>query len=70
VRDVTQPGTLPGILIPPDDRAALSAAIRAWLTDDALRQSLRAAARARRETLPTWAGTARLLSAICTGEPQ
>ncbi|WP_438872857.1 glycosyltransferase family 4 protein [Paractinoplanes hotanensis] len=70
VGGVTQPGTLPGILIPPDDRAALSAAIRAWLTDDALRQSLRAAARARRETLPTWAGTARLLSAICTGEPQ
>ena len=70
VGDVTPPGTLPGILIPPDDRAALSAAIRAWLTDDALRQRLRAAAQARRETLPTWAGTARLLSTICTGDPQ
>ncbi|MCO8270003.1 glycosyltransferase family 4 protein [Actinoplanes sp. TRM 88003] len=64
-----EPGIRPGILIPPDDRAALAAALRSWLTDDALRQRLRAAARARRETLPTWAGTARLLSTICTGDP-
>ncbi|MCY1139600.1 glycosyltransferase family 4 protein [Actinoplanes sp. Pm04-4] len=63
-------GTLPGILIPPDDRPALTAAIRRWLTDDALRQRLRAAARARRETLPTWAGTARQLSAIRLGDPR
>jgi glycosyltransferase involved in cell wall biosynthesis len=64
-------GTLPGLLIPPDDRPALAAALRAWLTDSALRERLRAAARSRRETLPTWAGTARKLSAaVFEGDPR
>lgn len=64
-------GTLPGMLIPPDDRPALATALRAWLTDPALRERLRAAARSRRETLPTWAGTARQLSAaVFEGDPR
>ncbi len=63
-------GTRPGLLIPPDDRDALAAALRSWLTGDTLRDRLRAAARARRETLPIWAGTASALSAICEGDPR
>ncbi|WP_250035301.1 glycosyltransferase family 4 protein [Paractinoplanes maris] len=59
-------GTMPGLLIPPGDRAALTAALRSWLTDDTLRDRLRTAARARRETLPTWRETAHRLSAICS----
>ncbi|HET6482188.1 MAG TPA: glycosyltransferase family 4 protein [Actinoplanes sp.] len=58
-------GTLPGLLIPPGDRTALAASLRSWLTDGALRERLRAAARARRETLPTWAETARRLATAC-----
>ncbi|MBM2620002.1 glycosyltransferase family 4 protein [Actinoplanes sp. LDG1-06] len=63
-------GARPGLLIPPDDRAALAAALRSWLTGDALRDRLRAAATARRETLPSWEDTARTLSAICEGDPR
>ena len=31
-------GTRPGVLVPPDDPAALGAALRAWLTDADLRE--------------------------------
>ncbi|MET0426635.1 MAG: glycosyltransferase family 4 protein [Actinoplanes sp.] len=55
-------GALPGRLVPPDDRPALAGALRAWLTDSSLREDWRTAARARRETLPTWTDTARKLS--------
>jgi glycosyltransferase involved in cell wall biosynthesis len=48
-------GTAPGLLVAPP---ALAAALRAWLTEPALRDRLRAAARARRPTLPTWDATA------------
>jgi glycosyltransferase involved in cell wall biosynthesis len=54
-------GTLPGRLIPPDDPAALAGALRDWLTDPALRDHWRAAARSRRTTLPSWDDTARSL---------
>lgn len=57
-------GTRPGLLVPPEDQAALAAALRAWLTDPALRDRLRAAARGRRDTLPTWTETARRLSEV------
>jgi glycosyltransferase involved in cell wall biosynthesis len=57
-------GTRPGLLIPPDDPAALAAALRAWLTEPHLRARLREAAKARRETLPTWDETARRLSEV------
>ena len=57
-------GTRPGILIPPGDPKELAAALRAWLTDAGLRDRLRAAATARRATLPTWDDTARRLSEV------
>jgi glycosyltransferase involved in cell wall biosynthesis len=57
-------GNRPGLLIPPDDPAVLAGAIRAWLTDADLREQWRAAARDRRLTLPSWAGTARRLGEI------
>jgi glycosyltransferase involved in cell wall biosynthesis len=57
-------GTVPGTLVPPGDPAALAAAIRAWLTDADLRRRWRAAARARRDTLPGWNDTAGRLAAV------
>ncbi|MEH1126448.1 glycosyltransferase family 4 protein [Micromonospora sp. CPCC 206061] len=48
---------VPGKLVPPGDPAALAAALRSWLTDAGLRQRLRAAARVRRDTLPSWDAT-------------
>jgi glycosyltransferase involved in cell wall biosynthesis len=60
-------GTRPGLLIPADDPPALAGALRAWLTDPSLRESLRTAARARRRTLPAWTETARRLSDALEG---
>jgi glycosyltransferase involved in cell wall biosynthesis len=57
-------GSRPGMLVPPDDREALAGALRAWLTDAGLRERLRASARGRRDTLPTWTETARRLSEV------
>jgi glycosyltransferase involved in cell wall biosynthesis len=47
-------GRLPGLLVPPEDSAALAAALHDWLVDASLRQRLRAAARERRSTLSGW----------------
>ena len=41
----------PGLLVAPDDPAALATALRAWLGDAELRRRLRRAARERRESL-------------------
>ncbi len=56
-------GVVPGLIVPPDDVPALAAALRAWLTDPALRARARTAARARRLALPTWAAAARQVDA-------
>jgi glycosyltransferase involved in cell wall biosynthesis len=53
-----EPERLPGLLIPPADSAALATALRRWLTEPDLRAQLRAAAAARRETLPSWRASA------------
>jgi glycosyltransferase involved in cell wall biosynthesis len=50
-------GTRPGLLVPPDDPAALREAIRSWLEDEDLRRRLRAAARERRAGLADWSTT-------------
>ena len=57
-------GARPGLLVPPDDAAALSDALRAWLGDAELRARLRAAARERRETLRPWSATASAVAAV------
>jgi glycosyltransferase involved in cell wall biosynthesis len=44
----------PGILVAPDDPAALAAGLARWLTDARLRDRLRGAALRRREALPGW----------------
>ena len=62
----------PGLLVPPDDAAALRAALRNWLGDAGLRERLRRAAHERRSTLEGWDATARRVAAVlvaATGEP-
>ena len=60
-------GTRPGLLVPPDDPAALGAALRAWLGDADLRGRLRRAARERRESLSRWSTTTSVLAGVLSG---
>jgi glycosyltransferase involved in cell wall biosynthesis len=55
-------GSLPGVAVPPDDPAALAAALRRWLSEPAARIRLRKSAQMRRTTLPSWASTARIVA--------
>lgn len=48
----------PGMLVRPDDPAALARALRRWLEDPSLRRWLRQLTGDRRRTLPTWSATA------------
>jgi glycosyltransferase involved in cell wall biosynthesis len=59
-------GSRPGLLVAPDDAAALGAALRAWLGDATLRLRLRQAALERRESLPDWSSTASCLAEVLT----
>jgi len=54
----------PGLLVPPEDPAALAAALRGWLGDAGLRGRLRQAARERRGDLSAWSRTASILSDV------
>jgi glycosyltransferase involved in cell wall biosynthesis len=62
-------GSLPGMLVPPEDPGAFAGALRRWLTEPDLRRRLRQAARARRATLTGWSVTARLVSDALRGVP-
>jgi len=50
-------GSVPGLLVRPDDPAALAGALRRWLEDPRRRQRLRRSAGLRRMTLPSWSRT-------------
>lgn len=52
-------GRRPGLLVPPEDGAALAEAVRRWLTDQAFRRRLRGAALDRRKSLRNWPEVAR-----------
>lgn len=53
-----------GLLVPPDDTAALTEALRSLLTRDDLRCQLQAGARNAAAKLPTWADTARRVARL------
>ncbi|MGW5239071.1 glycosyltransferase family 4 protein [Monashia sp. NPDC004114] len=54
----------PGLLVRPEDSEALARGVRWWLTDAALRERLRMAARERRSMLPDWTVTAHRVSSV------
>ena len=60
-------GVRPGLLVPPDDAAALGDALRAWLEDTDLRRRLRRAARERRESLAGWSTTTSVVADVIAG---
>lgn len=60
-------GVRPGLLVPPEDPAALGAALRGWLGDAELRRRLRRAARERRASLPGWSTTTSVLAGVLAG---
>ncbi|MGI8332620.1 glycosyltransferase family 4 protein [Actinomadura scrupuli] len=62
-------GGVPGILVPPEEPAALAAALRRWLGEHDLRWRLRASARYRRRTLEPWEETARRMAAVLARIP-
>jgi glycosyltransferase involved in cell wall biosynthesis len=59
-------GTRPGLLVSPEDPAALGDALSDWLCDAELRARLRRAARERRESLPRWSTTASIVARLLT----
>jgi glycosyltransferase involved in cell wall biosynthesis len=57
-------GIRPGVLVPPDDPAALAAALRTWLGDAKTRLAWRRAARQRRASLSGWTATTSVLARV------
>jgi len=67
------PDTVPtdaGLLVAPDDRAALADALATLLTDDAHRRRLATAAAHAGAALPSWSDTAALVGAVLDGVAQ
>jgi glycosyltransferase involved in cell wall biosynthesis len=60
-------GIRPGLLVPPEDPAALGAALRDWLGDAELRGWLRRAACERRESLSGWSTTTSVIAGVLAG---
>ncbi|MDR6976221.1 glycosyltransferase involved in cell wall biosynthesis [Streptomyces sp. 3330] len=66
-------GGVPGILVPPEDPAALAVELRGWFGEADVRRRLKAAARGRRAALNGWATTAQSLAGVLgrlPGEPR
>ncbi|MEZ7005317.1 glycosyltransferase family 4 protein [Streptomyces sp. AD55] len=57
-------GGVPGILVPPEDPAALAAELRGWFGEADVRRRLKSAARHRRAALHGWASTAQSLAGV------
>ncbi|MCK8432738.1 glycosyltransferase family 4 protein [Streptomyces sp. D2-8] len=57
-------GGVPGILVPPENSAAIAAELRGWFGEADVRRRLKAAARSRRAALGGWATTAQSLAAV------
>ncbi len=57
-------GSVPGMLIAPEDPEALTAALRRWLGEPDTRRRLREAARGRRTALDGWDTTSRSLATV------
>ncbi|GGW94923.1 glycosyltransferase family 4 protein [Streptomyces lomondensis] len=57
-------GGVPGILVPPENPAAIAAELRGWFGEADVRRRLKAAARGRRAALGGWAATAQSLAAV------
>ncbi|MEU9332579.1 glycosyltransferase family 4 protein [Streptomyces sp. NPDC048290] len=62
-------GGVPGILVPPEDPAALAAELRGWFGEADVRRRLKAAARGRRAALDGWASTAKSLAGVLSRLP-
>jgi glycosyltransferase involved in cell wall biosynthesis len=65
VPDVVPPDA--GLLVPPDDAAALAGALAGLIADPALRAKMSDAAWAHGQKLPRWEDTARTIAAVVTG---
>lgn len=57
-------GGVPGILVPPENPAALAAELRGWFGEADVRRRLKSAARGRRAALGGWAATAKSLAGV------
>jgi glycosyltransferase involved in cell wall biosynthesis len=62
-------GSLPGMLVEPDDPVALADALRRWLCSADLREQLRRSARGRRTMLTGWEVTSGQISKVLDGVP-
>nr|WP_308048409.1 glycosyltransferase family 4 protein [Streptomyces sp. TRM72054] len=62
-------GGVPGILVPPEDPAALAAELRHWFGEADVRRRLKSAARSRRAALGGWATTAKHLAGVLSRLP-
>ncbi|MFJ4466198.1 glycosyltransferase family 4 protein [Streptomyces sp. NPDC089424] len=62
-------GGVPGILVPPEDPAALAAELRHWFGEADVRRRLKSAARGRRAALDGWATTAKHLAGVLSRLP-